>query len=210
MTVYSVPRLFIAGLGNLPYPNTRHSIGQLVVDALAERLGLRMRPTRDGFISTGEVFIGDTTVDLTLYKSSERHNLSSTKEINSEYHHATPFKEALMNISGRPIVAAFRQTACVEPSSMIVLTDSLSHRVTSLSVKLAGSANGHNGVKSIISALGGELGFYRFRLGIGRDQTDAADYVMQRLSSHEKQFWNNEGVDLVLNEIQRIAKKNAG
>ncbi|PPQ98777.1 hypothetical protein CVT24_003335 [Panaeolus cyanescens] len=186
MSVYSLPRLFIAGLGNLPYPNTRHSIGQLVVDAVAERLGLRLRPTRDGFISNGQVLIGDTNVDVTLYKT-----------------------KALMNISGRPIVAALRQTNA-SPSSMIVLTDSLSHRVTSLSVKLGGSANGHNGVKSIISALGGDMAFYRFRLGIGRDQTDAADYVMQRLSSHERQFWNDEGVDLVLKEIEKIAKKSAG
>jgi peptidyl-tRNA hydrolase, PTH1 family len=50
---------------------------------------------------------------------------------------------------------------------MIILTDSLSRPVEALSVKLGGSANGHNGVKSIISALGGEMRFYRFRLGIG-------------------------------------------
>ena len=91
---------------------------------------------------------------------------------------------------------------------MIILTDSLSHKVEALSVKLGGSANGHNGVKSLISALGGEMGFYRFRLGIGRDESDAATYVMRQLSSHERRYWTDEGgLDLVLKEIEKVALK---
>jgi len=51
------------------------------------------------------------------------------------------------------------------------------------------------------------MGFYRFRVGIGRDETDAATYVLCKLSSHERQFWGNEGVDLALREIEKIARK---
>ncbi|KAJ3503232.1 hypothetical protein NLJ89_g8524 [Agrocybe chaxingu] len=183
MTVSSIPRLFIAGLGNIPYPLTRHSVGQLVVDALAHRLGIRMASVRGGYSGHGTALIGDTLVDLTLFKS-----------------------RSLMNISGPSIVSAYRQTVA-NPNSMIVLVDSLEHRVEGLSVKLGGSANGHNGVKSIISALGGELGFYRFRIGVGRDQTDAATYVMRQLSSHERRYWENEGLDLVLREVEKVALK---
>jgi PTH1 family peptidyl-tRNA hydrolase len=111
-----------------------------------------------------------------------------------------------MNISGPSVAAAFRKTVKY-PSSLIVISDSLSHKVETLSVRLGGSANGHNGVKSVISALGGEMGFYRFRVGIGRDETDAATYVLCKLSSHERQFWGNEGVDLALREIEKIARK---
>ena len=111
-----------------------------------------------------------------------------------------------MNISGPSIVKAYRDSVN-SPRHMIVLTDSLSHRVEALSVKLGGSANGHNGVKSIISALGGEMGFYRFRLGIGRDESDAAEYVMRQLSSHERRFWGDEGLDLVVQEIETVALK---
>jgi peptidyl-tRNA hydrolase, PTH1 family len=114
--------------------------------------------------------------------------------------------ESLMNISGHSIAAAYRQSVN-SPSSMIILTDSLSHPVEALSVKLGGSANGHNGVKSIISALGGEMGFYRFRLGIGRDESDAATYVMRQLSSHERRYWTDEGLDLILEEIEKVASK---
>lgn len=88
---------------------------------------------------------------------------------------------------------------------MIILTDSLSHKVEVLSVKLGGSANGHNGVKSLISALGGEMDFYRFRLGIGRDESDAATYVMRQLSSHERRYWTDEGLDLIVKEIEKVA-----
>jgi len=183
MTISTTPHLLIAGLGNLPYPMTRHSIGQLVIDALATRLGIHMKSDRGGYSGHGDVLIGNTPVNLTLFKS-----------------------KSLMNVSGPSIAKAYRQSVN-SPASMIVLTDSLSHRVEALSVKFGGSANGHNGIKSIISALGGELGFYRFRLGIGRDETDAATYVMRQLSSHERQYWNNEGLDIILREIERVALK---
>jgi peptidyl-tRNA hydrolase, PTH1 family len=112
-----------------------------------------------------------------------------------------------MNVSGPSIATAYRATV-KSPSQMIVLCDSLSHDVGGLSVKFGGSANGHNGVKSIISALGGELGFYRFRLGVGRGSTNPADYVMGRLSSHERQYWQGEGLDRVIEEIETIVRKN--
>ncbi|KAF8160637.1 peptidyl-tRNA hydrolase [Crassisporium funariophilum] len=183
MPVSSIPQLFIAGLGNLPFPATRHSIGQFVIDGLAVRLGIRMSSVRGGHLGQGNAVVGQTLVHLTLFKS-----------------------KSLMNISGPSIAAAYRQSVNA-PSSMIVLTDSLSHRVDALSVKLGGSANGHNGVKSIISALGGEMGFYRFRLGIGRDESDAAAYVMGKLSSYERRYWHDQGLDLVLNEIEKVTLK---
>ncbi|KAJ8088411.1 hypothetical protein PM082_022484 [Marasmius tenuissimus] len=80
-----------------------------------------------------------------------------------------------------------------------------------LSARPGGSANGHNSVKSTINALGGKQDFYRFRLGIGeRGGTDASDYVLAKLSSHERQFWQDEGVNLVLEEIEKVLKKLAG
>lgn len=90
---------------------------------------------------------------------------------------------------------------------MIVISDSLSHKVETMHVRLGGSANGHNGLKSIISALGNDMNFYRFRIGIGRDDTDAAAYVLNKLPSHERRFWANEGLDLILTEIEKVALK---
>jgi PTH1 family peptidyl-tRNA hydrolase len=92
---------------------------------------------------------------------------------------------------------------------MIVIQDSLDHRMGNLSVKMGGSANGHNGVKSIISSLGGRVDFHRFRIGIGRDQTDPAQYVLQKMSSHERTYWgvDGEGIDLILREAEKISRK---
>ena len=47
------------------------SIGHVVIDGLAQRLGIRLSSCRGGFTGKGKVFIGpDTLVELTLYKSS--------------------------------------------------------------------------------------------------------------------------------------------
>jgi len=112
-----------------------------------------------------------------------------------------------MNVSGPSIAEAYRSTVKT-PTSMIILQDSLSHKVEQVSSRLGGSANGHNGVKSIIAAMGGEQRFYRFRLGIGESgQTDTSAYVMGKLSSRERQFWTDEGLDLILEEIEKVARK---
>ncbi|PFH46187.1 hypothetical protein AMATHDRAFT_70414 [Amanita thiersii Skay4041] len=144
-----------------------------------------MSADRPGFTGHRIVNIQDSLVSLTLFKS-----------------------KALMNVSGPSIASIYRKTLS-SPTSMIVIADSLQHPMENLSVKLGGSANGHNGIKSIIAALGGEMRFYRFRVGIGRDATDAAEYVMRKLSSHERQFWSCEGLDKIVSEIATIAGKTS-
>lgn len=116
--------------------------------------------------------------------------------------------EHFMNISGPSIADTYRRTVN-SPTSFIVVSDSLDHPPQTLSVRLGGSAQGHNGVKSIISALGGEMGFYRFRAGIGRDDDHAALYVMRNVSRHEKMYWSGEGIDRILDEIEKVAIKNS-
>ncbi|KAG6830070.1 hypothetical protein H0H92_002360 [Tricholoma furcatifolium] len=143
-----------------------------------------MSADRAGFSGHGTVSIGETLVSLHLFKS-----------------------KSLMNVSGPSIAVACRSTVG-NPSSMIVISDSLSHKVETIHSRLGGSANGHNGVKSIISALGNDMNFHRFRVGIGRDDTDAATYVLRKLPSHERRFWENEGLDRVLSEIEKIALKS--
>jgi PTH1 family peptidyl-tRNA hydrolase len=110
-----------------------------------------------------------------------------------------------MNISGPPISMALRKTSRA-PSSLIVLHDSLEHKPMVLSPKFGGSANGHNGIRSLISALGTK-DFFRLRLGIGRSESDVADYVLSRLPNFERQFWgpDGQGLDLVWEQIQKFA-----
>jgi peptidyl-tRNA hydrolase, PTH1 family len=112
-----------------------------------------------------------------------------------------------MNISG-PSIAAVARHAGVNPASLVVISDSLSHKVNTLNVRMGGSAEGHNGVKSIISALGNENNFWRFRVGIGRDQTDPAVYVLQKIPQRELQFWSGEeGLGLFTSALEQVALK---
>ena len=118
-----------------------------------------------------------------------------------------------MNVSGRPVVDTLRKTA-INPANLIVLHDSLDHKPCVVSPKFGGSANGHNGVRSIVAALGNNPDFHRLRLGIGRGGlggADITDYVLGPLSAQEREFWstNGPGPDIVWRELARIVQKTA-
>jgi peptidyl-tRNA hydrolase, PTH1 family len=112
-----------------------------------------------------------------------------------------------MNVSGPSIAAVYRQTVN-SPDKMIVLSDSLSHSIHKLSARQGGSPNGHNGLRSIINALGGEKNFHTFRIGIGRDGSDAAQYVLSKLPSQERVFWQQgDGFHLVISAVESVVRK---
>ena len=115
-----------------------------------------------------------------------------------------------MNISGNAVAHALRKH--IRPpaaSQLIVLHDSLSHRPLHASPKAGGSAEGHNGVRSVIQSLGGDTKFRRIRVGIGKGSGDVAAYVLGRLSAEEKGFWAVEGLDLIWKEIESMAANSS-
>ncbi|KAI0277379.1 peptidyl-tRNA hydrolase [Russula aff. rugulosa BPL654] len=177
-------RLLVVGLGNLTHPLTRHSVGQLALDSLATRLGATLSPdkSKGGYFAETKIDINGRLFDIALYKT-----------------------HAAMNISGPPVSTVLRKTARA-PTSLIVLHDSIEHKPTAVSLKLGGSANGHNGIRSLIAALGTK-DFFRLRLGIGRPESNVADYVLARLPNFERQFWapDGPGLELVWEQIQKIA-----
>ncbi|EJF65461.1 peptidyl-tRNA hydrolase [Dichomitus squalens] len=181
------PHFLVVGLGNITFPTTRHSLGHFMIDVLANRLGAHLSSERSGWAATTSVDIRQA-VTLTFFKP-----------------------RALMNISGRPVVDMLRKTA-INPASLIVIHDSLDHKPCVVSPKFGGSANGHNGVRSIVAALGNNPDFHRLRLGIGRGRlsgADITDYVLGPLSAQEREFWsaNGPGPDVVWRELARIVEK---
>jgi PTH1 family peptidyl-tRNA hydrolase len=90
-----------------------------------------------------------------------------------------------MNESGGP-VKALANFYKVSLEQIIVLHDELDIPLAAIRVKLGGGDNGHNGLKSIRSALGSG-DWFRIRLGIGRPpgQQDPADFVLRSFSSTE-------------------------
>lgn len=151
----------IAGLGNpgSGYENTRHNVGFMVIDALAGRFGMQVK--RKKFNALIEEVSAENT-RLLLLKPQE-----------------------YMNRSGHAIATAsgfYKLT----PADLLVVTDDMALETGRLRLRAQGSAGGHNGLKDIILKLGTDQ-FSRLRVGIGDSgPMDAADYVLSRFSSEER------------------------
>jgi peptidyl-tRNA hydrolase, PTH1 family len=155
----------VVGLGNPgpTYAGTRHNVGYAVVDELVTRVGGRLRAHRTGRaeVLEGRLGIGGPRVVLGRGR-------------------------CYMNESGGP-VASLLAFYKVPPDQLVVVHDELDLPFGALRLKLGGGDNGHNGLRSIRSALGtGE--FHRVRLGVGRPagRQSPADFVLSPYASAER------------------------
>lgn len=133
----------IVGLGNpgIEYQFTPHNAGFLAIDRIAEDAGAVVA-NRRGKALTGKAILAGQEVLL-----------------------AKP--ETFMNLSGLS-VAALVQELGIDPSKdVIVLYDELALPLGTIRIRERGSANGHNGVKSITGVLGTE-DWIRIRIGVGK------------------------------------------
>lgn len=138
----------IVGLGNpgTEYERTRHNIGFMAVDALA----------KDWSISLGK--------EKRFYGIFGEARLSSSLAHNGKIRLLKP--TTYMNLSGQAVRACADWFKC-SPENILVIYDDMDLPLGKLRLRPAGSAGGHNGMKSIISHLGTQ-NFPRLRLGIGR------------------------------------------
>ncbi len=93
--------------------------------------------------------------------------------------------QTFMNLSGQA-VGPFMQYYRLRPDQIVVVADDLDLPLGSLRMRRTGSSGGHNGLKSIIAALGTEA-FARMRLGISRPPAPISviDWVLMRFSEKE-------------------------
>jgi PTH1 family peptidyl-tRNA hydrolase len=155
----------VVGLGNPgpSYAATRHNVGYLVADDLAGRMGSGFRSHKSGraAVVEGRLEIGGPRVVLGRARG-------------------------YMNESGGP-VAALCSFYKIPAERLVVVHDELDIPFEAIRVKLGGGDNGHNGLRSIRSALGtGD--FYRVRVGVGRPpgRQSPADFVLSAYSSAER------------------------
>jgi len=154
----------VVGLGNpgSAYANTRHNVGQMVVDELARRASAAFRSHKtNSHVAKGRVHVGGPK--LILAKSN-----------------------GYMNTSGGP-VSQLLNFYSLSPAQLIVVQDELDIPFDTLKLKFGGGHGGHNGVRDIIKATGtGD--FTRVRVGVGRPpgSSDAADHVLKAFSSTER------------------------
>ena len=141
----------VAGLGNPgdEYKLTRHNIGFLAIDYIAEKCGVRIDRVKFHAL-TAEARIGG--VRVLLMKPT-----------------------TFMNNSGVAIgeAATFYK---VPPENVIVLHDEISFAPGLFRIRRKGSAGGHNGLKSIIAQLGSDA-FPRVKIGVGQKPSPDYDLV---------------------------------
>lgn len=147
----------VVGLGNpgKDYLGTRHNMGFMAIDRLAERNGVKIDRLRFKAL-TAECDIGDRRVLLMK-------------------------PETFMNLSGEAVSEAARFYK-LPPESIIVLCDDISFDPGKMRIRLRGSHGGHNGLRSIVSCLGSD-GFIRLKLGVGQKPSkdyDLATFVLSR------------------------------
>jgi PTH1 family peptidyl-tRNA hydrolase len=135
----------IVGLGNpgIEYQFTPHNLGFLAIDRIADDCGVEVR-NRQCHALTARAKIGSESVLL-----------------------AKP--ETFMNLSGMAVRELVAKHEIRPEEDLIVIYDELDLPLGTLRIRQRGSSAGHNGMKSIIGALGTQE-FLRIRLGIAPEQ----------------------------------------
>ncbi|UNK71920.1 aminoacyl-tRNA hydrolase [Microbacterium sp. H1-D42] len=154
----------IVGLGNPGprYAATRHNIGQMVLDELADRRNERFREHK----------AGARVIETWLRPGGDKLVLAKPN--------------SFMNVSGTP-VAALARFYSVEPEHVVVVHDELDIPFDSIRLKIGGGHGGHNGVRDVALALT-TAEFPRVRVGVGRPpgRQDPADWVLSPFGSAEQ------------------------
>lgn len=154
----------VIGLGN-PGPRyelTRHNVGQLVVDELADRRSESFKAHKAN-ARVAETWLRPGGPKLLLAKPN-----------------------SFMNVSGGP-VAGLAKFYGVEPDRVVVIHDELDIPFDTIKLKVGGGHGGHNGVRDVAKALG-TPDFPRVRVGIGRPtgRQDPADWVLDPWGASER------------------------
>lgn len=151
----------IVGLGNpgKRYEHTRHNVGFLTVDLLAERHGIKVNKIKH------KALVGEGTVcgqKVLLVKPQTYMNLSGQ--------------------SVREVVSYYK----IGPADLVVVYDDIDLPAGRLRIRPGGSAGTHNGMRSVIYDLQFD-NFPRVRIGIGGERRmRLADYVTGGFSRQEK------------------------
>jgi PTH1 family peptidyl-tRNA hydrolase len=160
------PKL-VVGLGNpgREYDGTRHNIGFAALDRLAERLGCSFRSRSRFSAQVAEAGAGGAGKVML----------------------AKP--QTFMNRSGSAVQALLVWLK-IEPTQLLVVVDDADLPLGQIRLRASGGSGGHNGLRSIIEALGGNEEFARLRVGIGRTApvgTDITGHVLGRFAPAERE-----------------------
>lgn len=147
----------LVGLGNpgAEYARTLHNAGCWAIERAAARWSIKLY--RRGVALVGSGRLGSELIELAGCLD-------------------------WMNLSGPPLKGLLRKLE-LTPEQLILIHDDLDLEPGRLRIKQAGGHGGHNGIKSVVEALG-TAQFVRVKIGIGRPAPgqDAADYVLEAVN----------------------------
>lgn len=153
-------KYLIAGLGNIgaEYELTRHNVGFLTLDQLADKMAVSFSPAK--LASTSEF----------KYKGRNIHLIKPS---------------TYMNLSGKA-VNYYLQELKIPVENFLVVTDDLALPFGKLRMRGKGSNAGHNGLGNIEQVLGNNI-YPRLRFGIGSEfnKGNQVDYVLSKFSEQE-------------------------
>ncbi len=177
--------ILIAGLGNIgnEYKNTKHNIGFMTVDKIADEY------------------------DFPEWKEKNKYFFTKTKIDDTEVILIKP--TTYMNLSGEA-VQAITAMYKINPEDIIIIHDDLDLKTGIIKTKIGGGTGGHNGLKSIDSKIGNN--YYRIRIGIShpRDinpKQDVASYVLSKFSTKDAEIINS-GIEKVTKNLPKLIKKD--
>jgi len=155
----------IVGLGNPgeDYATTYHNVGFRVVERLAAKAGTRFRQKCGSALISDKIQIGTEVAVL-----------------------AKP--QTFMNLSGTVLAPLFERFEAGLPDILVVYDD-LALPLGKVRIRQKGSAGGHNGIKSLISAADSDE-FMRIRVGIlpERPVGDVKEFVLSRVAKSDKEI----------------------
>jgi PTH1 family peptidyl-tRNA hydrolase len=176
----------IVGLGNpgIEYQFTPHNMGFLAIDRLAQQCGVEVR-SRQCRALTARAVIGSEPVLL-----------------------AKP--ETFMNLSGLSVRELIAKNDLQPENDLIVIYDELDLPLGMIRIRQRGSSAGHNGMESVIGALGTQE-FLRIRLGIAPDRkiSDGVQYVLAPFRKKQLMIVD-EVLDAAADAVNVILKEGAG
>lgn len=179
---YEVYMYIIAGLGNpgKKYENTRHNLGFIMIDRLADRMGITVNRSKFKAL-IGEGRIGSEKVLLVKPQTYMNESGQSVREIMNFYK--------------------------VDPENLIVVYDDLEIPVGTLRIRPHGSAGTHNGMKSVIYQINSDQ-FPRIRIGTGSQQMgDIVSFVLGGFRKEEVKPLE-EAVDRACLAAESIIKRD--
>lgn len=171
----------IAGLGNpgRKYENTRHNIGFIALDLLAERNDIKVNKLKHKAL-VGEGRISGQKVLLVK-------------------------PQTYMNLSGqslREVMAYYKE----DPQNLIVIYDDIDIPEGTIRIRKKGSAGTHNGMRSIVYDLASDQ-FPRIRIGMGTERkSELKDFVLGGFSKEEKDLLEG-AVERAALAAERIVEK---